>query len=237
MRLLLTRPQDQCEALKRELIKKGFEVFCLPLIEIHPPRDGGTSLRKALQRLESYHWLIFTSQNALWAVQAFLGEVPKTLKVVAVGPQTAGLAKKIGLHCLVPDNPDGGEGLLKFFKKHGIARQKILYPRSHIAREALVLGLRKMGADVEAVEAYQTKPASVTSEEIQTLLKKGIDAILFFSPSAVKTFFSKIDLKDVLLQKTLFVPVGMTTALALDRQGVPTRLAPPLKQFLTTFPE
>ena len=87
---------------------------------------------------------------------------------------------------------------------------------SQIGRQELVDALRKEGAIVDVVEAYQTLPTDVSPQELLASLNQGIDAVLFFSPSAVESFFSKIDVTDPLLKKISFVPIGKTTTQCLQ---------------------
>lgn len=204
MRLLLTRPVDQCAETKKKLEAIGHKVFILPLIRIAPPKEGGLALRRALKNIARYQWLILTSQNTLRAVRAVIKKFPKNLKIVRV--------KK-----------DGVVGLTKFFKNKKVSGQKVLYPMSQIGRKALVRTLRKKGAKVDVVEAYQTLPAFVGVVKLQKmLLKKGIEAVLFFSPSAVDVFFAKMSGKKSVLKNLRFIPIGQTTAKAIRSKGYKT---------------
>src|SRR5258708_16343816 len=54
--------------LAEPLEELGAEVLPLPVIEIRPPLDPGP-LDRAIARLETYDWIIFTSANG---VQGFL---------------------------------------------------------------------------------------------------------------------------------------------------------------------
>ena len=198
MKLLLTRALEDSAATKKELERQGYEVFCLPLIAIYPASDGGARLKRAAKEIKKYDWLILTSRNAERALKHYIKKLPKKLKIAAVGHE-------------------GVAGLIEFFKNKNVRGKRFLYPRSQIGREELHRFLKKRGAIVDLVEAYQTKPSSVTAKKIETVLKKGVEVVLFFSPSAVKSFFGKMRGKKKLLKKIAFVPIGPTTAKALAR--------------------
>lgn len=201
MRLLITRPLEDSKPLKKKLAGLGHRVWSLPMIEIKPPKDGGRALQNALENISQYQWLILTSQNTTRVVKVYLKKFPKNLKVARVGKE-------------------GVAGLIRFFKNKNLAGQKILYPMSQIGRKELVAVLKKKGAKVDVIEAYQTKPANVSAKRLKATLKKGIDAVLFFSPSAVESFFSKIKRRDPLLAKINFIAWGKTTASSLKQKGI-----------------
>lgn len=203
MKLLLTRPVDQCGETKKKLEARGHKVFVLPLIRIAQPKEGGLALRRALKNVDRYQWLIVTSQNAMRAVRMILKKIPKNLKIIRV--------KKKGV-----------AGLIRFFKNKKVAGQKILYPISQIGRKELVKILKKKGAKVDVVEAYQTLPAFAGTAKLQKVLEKGIEAVLFFSPSAVDVFFKKMSGKKSALKKLHFIPIGPTTARAIRSKGYKT---------------
>lgn len=199
MRFLLTRPKGQCTQTKKKLEAKGHTAFLLPLIEIKPPKDGGRALREAVKNISQYRWLILTSQNSETAVRRTLKKFPKNLKIVRVGRE-------------------GVSGLIRYFKNKKVAGQKFFYPMSQIGRKELVRFLRKKGAVVKVIPAYQTVPAKVSPQKLRQVLKK-IEAVLFFSPSAVGVFFGKISRKNPLLKKLRFFPIGETTGKAIKEQG------------------
>lgn len=62
---VIVRSEASSKELANSLIKSGFEVFFLPLIEISDPADGYKALDKAISEINKYDWLIFTSANAV----------------------------------------------------------------------------------------------------------------------------------------------------------------------------
>jgi uroporphyrinogen III methyltransferase / synthase len=100
---------------------------------------------------------------------------------------------------------------------------KVLLPRSDRANPDLPAALRRYGANVSEVIAYKTlQPTDVDRERWERILEGEADAILFFSPSAVRNFVELFGAEKLLaLQiKLAIIAVGPVTAKALRGVGV-----------------
>jgi uroporphyrinogen III methyltransferase/synthase len=62
--IVITRPEAQAEAFAELLRAEGARVIPFPVIRIAPPESWGP-LDQALKRLETYHWIVFTSANGV----------------------------------------------------------------------------------------------------------------------------------------------------------------------------
>ena len=95
-------------------------------------------------------------------------------------------------------------------------------------RPELVEGLLAAGADVTAVEAYRTVPAS--AEAIRPLgawISAGeVDAVAFASPSAVAAVVAGLGEEAPLLKRVVLAAIGPTTADALRAAGLEARAVP-----------
>lgn len=226
MKLLITREKNQSLSLQKKLERFGVDLFFLPMIQIVSPRDEGKALKKALDDLSKYQWLILTSVNAVRAVGEYVEKLPSKLKIVVIGPQTFEETKKRGWKSILPNVSGNTESLALFFEKQKIRAHKILYPCSSLSQNSWMLSLERLGCHVEAVEAYQTRDSDVSVSEVTAILKKKMDAILFFSPSGVRSFFRKISISDSLLVGISYIPYGETTAEALRKEGLPCAFIP-----------
>jgi uroporphyrinogen-III synthase len=65
-RILITRVQHQASALADALRARGLEPLLIPTIELAPPTTFAP-LDDAIASLETFHWLLFTSANAVEA--------------------------------------------------------------------------------------------------------------------------------------------------------------------------
>ena len=100
--VLVTRAQEQQGEGRRQLEQLGARVIDLPALVIGPPDEWGP-LDDALNELDEFHWLVFSSANGVQAVEdrlqrqgKSLARRPGTLKVAAVGRKTASLLQELG---------------------------------------------------------------------------------------------------------------------------------------------
>lgn len=188
-RILVTRALHQAGKLSDGLRALGAEPVEVPVLEIGPPASY-EPLDAALRRLESYHWLILASANAVrtLAERAVALDLrlanPRGLKVAAVGAATAEEARKIGLRVAVVPTTYTAESLSDGMSAQ-VTGRRILIARGVLARDILPDGLRAAGAEVDVVDAYRNVMPEAAPEQLRLVLKKGIDAATFTSSSSV----------------------------------------------------
>ncbi len=217
-RILVTRARQQASILSERLIAKGAEPVELPAISIKP-MDDTAGLDRAIADLHSYHWILFTSVNGVTMFfQQLRGKhqdarVLGSLKVGAIGPATARALETKGI---MPDYIPRiytSRGIITGLKKHGVAGQRFLIPRADIADDELVQGIRKLGAEVDAVATYHTVPANRASSQVKQMLSAGdIDVITFTSSSTVSSLIAMLGNKKELLRNTRIACIGPKTA-------------------------
>jgi uroporphyrinogen III methyltransferase/synthase len=164
-------------------------------------------LDKAINQIESYSWLIFTSTNGVnffwqrWK-ENNKDRLPSSLKICAIGPATAYQLMEKGIEVHYTPKEFVAEAILKGFEKSMLKGKRILLARAKEARDILPEGLRKMGAQVDVVETYRTVKPKWGSKRLKELLMKGkVDAITFTSSSTVNHFaelLKKEDLQNLL---------------------------------------
>src|SRR5687767_14637258 len=101
MRILITRPRPQAIEFAQRLRTSGFEPIFFPVIEIRPIEDN-IALDRALDKLNCYEWVVFTSVNAVNVVfdtfsLSFLNGEGLNVKFAAIGPKTAEALKRCGV--------------------------------------------------------------------------------------------------------------------------------------------
>jgi uroporphyrinogen III methyltransferase/synthase len=195
-RIVVTRRPDQSSALVRALRDRGAEVLEVPAIEVVPPEDT-QPLDAALSSRGRYDWIAFTSANAVLAVRDRLGALglPSLTasgpRIASLGPSTTAAVRAAfpdGAVALEPAAAFRAAGLVEAFAGVGGAGARVLVPASSRARDELPLGLRKLGFEVEVVEAYRTVEPPQLAESVSRCLEQGFDAVAFASPSAVEGF-------------------------------------------------
>jgi uroporphyrinogen III methyltransferase/synthase len=226
-RVVITRARKQASSLAQRIEALGGEVIELPIIEIEPAQDFG-ALDAALARVESYHWLIFTSVNGIDPLLARLAHGGKSLaalshlKVAAVGAQTATRLAAAGISVdLVPTRYQA-EGLLEALEGEAMHGKHVLIPQAARARDVLPVTLRQWGAVVDVVEAYRTVLPVVDSAAIKRRLQAGeIDFVTFTSSSTANNFAQLFDgmMLTEIMGKAAIACIGPITAKAVDDLG------------------
>jgi uroporphyrinogen III methyltransferase / synthase len=218
-RIVVTRPRTQSGELARRLSELGAEVIEFPTIAIEPPTDYAP-MDRAIEQLNQYDWLFFTSVNG---VQSFFDRLRRLgrnsqaldhLKLVAIGPETAGRLKGEGAHVYLVPAKYQAEGILEGLNPAEIRGRRILMPRAAKAREILPETLRQWGASVHVVQAYQTVLPQDYQFGLHELFKKQIDVITFTSSSTVENFLRLLEGEDPnrMLQGVIVACIGPITA-------------------------
>ncbi len=237
-RVLVTRPRDQAVELVERLESMGAEAIEAPMIRIMPPEDYGP-LDQACARAATFDWIIFASGNAVDAFVQRLLMTPQDLralgavKLCAIGPATAERLARHGLKVDLTPAEYRAEAVLQAIAERGEARGlKILLPHADIGRELLADELRKQGADVTEVVAYQTvvvEPEREGEPDIyRMLLERRIDVVTFTSASAVRSFVKVLGAEPAadLLRTTIVASIGPVTAEAATQCNIQTTIMP-----------
>lgn len=223
--VVITRPERQADDLARLLANEGALPISFPTISIVGPPDW-RKFDAAVDHLESYNWLIFTSANGVSSFFDRLRERQKDIrdlrgiKICCIGPATARQIEVRGIRVdLVPEEFIA-EGILKSFALLDLAEQKILIPRASSARNILPQELKKQGATVDVVTAYQTVNSGRKKEELEGLINEGkVDIITFTSSSTVTNFVAIMGSDYVLPPQVRIACIGPVTKAAAKKAG------------------
>lgn len=232
--VVVTRAREQASGLAQELARLGADVIQCPTIEISPLPDYA-ELDAAIDRLSEYAWLIFTSVNGVrwfWKRLEAAGKDSRALglcRVAAIGPATAEALEARGIRPdFIPERyvAEGVvEGLLARGKVDGV---RMLLPRAAKAREVLPDELRKAGARVDVISAYETIPAAARKDEVLERMRAGtLDCITFGSSSTVENFLSLIPAETLRAHPDVrLAAIGPVTAKTLEAHGLPCHIMP-----------
>jgi uroporphyrinogen-III synthase len=175
LRVLVGRARHQAGALSTQLRKLGAEVLEIPFIEIRNPRSF-QPLDSALKNLPVYDWLILTSVNGvetMWERLSKLRLTKKSLRhldIAAIGPATKRAIEKRGLKVKVVPEEYVAESVVKSVRKQAKGK-RVLLVRAKVARDVIPRELRKAGAEVDVVEAYETVVPRSSRTRLQAALK------------------------------------------------------------------
>lgn len=226
-RVVVTRALEQSEELANALRQAGAEAVLLPMVKFAPP-DDFTALDDALRCASDFDWALLTSQNAARAVQERcamldlpIAKIFAGTKIAAVGPASAEAARGVGLDVVYVASKYQGVALASELGAR-LKGKRVFLPRSDRANSDLVEALVGQGATVKNVTAYKTElPSESEVAKIQTELKRGVDAVLFFSPSAVNHLRAMMGQGEFmkLSEVCSFAAIGPVTEDALREAG------------------
>jgi uroporphyrinogen III methyltransferase/synthase len=194
--VVITRAKAQAASFVALLENAGARVLVAPTIAIEPP-PSWAPLDAALRRGGEYDWAVFTSVNGVEMVKARLSALGLDAgalgrcRVAAIGPATAEALSSVGLPATVVPEEYVAEGLARALAALVRPGQRVLLARAAETRDLLVRELERLGARVEEVAAYRTRPASEDMAELKQALGAGVvDAVTFTSSSTVRHFVS-----------------------------------------------
>ena len=237
-RVLVTRPREQAAELVDRLAALGADAIEAPMIQIAPP-DDAVPLQQAAASAGAFHWIVFSSANAVTAFMKALfhgGRDVRALhgpRLCAVGPGTAEKLATYGIKVDVVPAEFRAEAVVTAMAASApIDGARVLLPRADIGREVISEQLTAAGADVTEVVAYRTvladSPRDDDPDVYGMLLNGRIDVVTFTSASAVRNFakiYGEEQAAD-LLKNAVVAVIGPVTADAARQLGLPVTIQP-----------
>jgi uroporphyrinogen-III synthase len=232
-RVLVGRAKHQAGLLSKELRKLGADVLEIPFIEIRKPRSY-KPLDTALKNLAGYQWLILTSVNGVEAMWERLGRLSisnkalRHLKIAAIGPATKKAIEKRGIRVDVVPEEYVAESVVKSLRRQVKGRQ-ILLVRAKVARDVIPNELRRAGAVVDVVEAYETVVPNSSRRGLRAALKNARNrpnVVTFTSSSTVNNFVQLLGAskrggkRPAALQGVTLASIGPVTSSTLREVGL-----------------
>jgi uroporphyrinogen-III synthase len=248
VRVLVGRARHQASALSAELHKLGGTVLEIPFIEIRRPKSF-KPLDGALEKLKSYDWLILTSVNgveAMWHRMEKLrtpffyakregdrlsrtAKTEERLRIAAIGPATKKAIEQRGAKVDVVPQEYVAESVVRSLRRR-VKGKRILLVRAKIARDVIPRELRKAGAQVDVVEAYETVVPQSSRARLRSALKdprRRPHVITFTSSSTVKNFMALLGTRRIggKLDGILMASIGPVTSATLRDVGLRADIA------------
>ncbi len=228
VKVLLTRPKELISETARKMRALGAEVLEMPSIRTVKLQNN-ERLYKALDHLEQYDWLVFTSPTG---VRIFFEELSSrqmdvrrlgTVKIATIGGGTKKELAKHGLYAdLIPEVFDG-EHLGKALALCCSGTERILIPRAAIGSQELTAALPET-CIVEDIPTYDTVYEAGRLIDERAELESGqIDYALFTSASTVRGFAAAVGAIDY--TKVKAICIGRQTKEAADKMGMQTWMA------------
>jgi uroporphyrinogen-III synthase len=208
MRILVTRPAEDCAEIARLLAAMGHEALLAPLLAVEiydgPPLP-----------LDGVQAVLATSANGVRALAARSDR--RDLAIFAVGPQTAETAAQAGfvrvrsadgdaiaLAAAIPGWADPGAGAL-------------LHAAGENGSGALADALIAKGFQVRREILYRVEPARYLPDVVVRAIQENtVQAALFFSPQSARIFADCAAQAGVSVARLLAVCISANTADALQ---------------------
>ncbi len=170
------------EAILQQAESKNILIDCIPFIQIET-LDTIELQQQVVKAIEKKTYLIFTSANAVDAVSRLINRKPQ-LKVFCISGKTRNaVEKKFPGSSIVDDAPNGVELAEKIIERQ-------------IGSAVFFCGDKRLNTIPDKFRDNKIQLQELVVYEtvlIPTKIEKSYDGILFFSPSAVESFFSVND--------------------------------------------
>jgi uroporphyrinogen-III synthase len=205
IRILSTRPLDV--SLAEQAAQQGIVLESLSFIETRPLVDEA-SCGKIAELAGNIAMVVFTSMNAVDAVAGCLGSVAKGgigphWKIFCIGSATREHVRENFGEGSIAGTADSAAALADVIAGHSDIKEVVFFCGDQ-RRDELPKKLWDSGIRVREFVVYQTKATPHT-------ISAGYDGVVFFSPSAVNSFF----LLNSLPAATVLFAIGHTTADAI----------------------
>lgn len=204
--ILLTRALDGQQREYARIL--GLNPIEKPALEFEFPSYWDRVLRVINEHSKS-DW-VFTSVNAVKALEEMMRaglQVRPEVQIFAVGSKTREALRELGLEAKIPFQQDGAHLAGLIIEEGKI--DSVIYFHGNISRDEMTDALVEAGIEVIEVEVYTTNILPVQLPGVS------VEAILFYSPSAVEGFRRGQGFGQPL--PPLFA-IGPTTAAALEEQ-------------------
>ena len=222
--IVVTRARAAASEFATALRRLGAEVVEFPTIETAPPRSYA-ALDRAIKRVDSFDWIIFTSAMGVESFIERLKSLGRDIRalgdasIAAIGPATAALLADYALRVAAVPDEYRAEEIVSAIGIKQIRGKRFLIPRAEVAREALPEILRDKGAkEVVVAPAYRTvKPKGAQIARMRELIASGkIDLVTFTSSSTVTNF---CELLGVPVKGIKAGAIGPITAATAEERG------------------
>jgi uroporphyrinogen III methyltransferase/synthase len=220
-RVLVTGSPGTAEPLRDGLSVLGAEVITRPVIRVTEPPDWAP-VDDALERLDQYDWLVFSSANGVDYLFRRLDELGGDVrrvgqtKLAAIGSGTAERLARYSLRAdVVPDKfiaESLAEALMADAKGH-----RFLLARTNRGRQVLADELEKAGGQVDQVVVYGSFDVEEPDPSMVAALSSGeIDWVTVTSSAIAR---SMVRLYGDALKESRLASIGPMTSKTLRELG------------------
>lgn len=228
-RVIVARAKPGESKLSEGLRELGCGVTVAPCAGITPLTGSGSPLREALENIDGYSWLVFTSGVGVKIFFDYLTESGMDirrlhhLRVACVGAETEKEARRRGVFAdYRPEEYNGAamaRGLVALVRNG----ERVLIARAKDGAAELTRILETEGVSFDDIAVYQKNRDTALAAAIQNIAVEGADFAAFTSSSAVDMFAEALSCTD--LGGIKAVCIGERTASAARALGMETHVS------------
>ncbi|MFK7896775.1 MAG: uroporphyrinogen-III C-methyltransferase [Myxococcota bacterium] len=248
--VLVTRALEQSAEISSALRTVGALPVVMPMIELCRVEDAPTreEIDRVLGAVDDFGSIVFTSSNAVrFFAEELAAHAERTgddkgraggrsrlregTRTFCIGERTAAEALDAGFPVsVVASGRSDAEALLaQLLQSFSPGEERVLIPRSRIARTTIADGLAAAGVRVDSIAFYENRRPEVDEPALRArFMNDEILALTFTSPSTVEHFLAALDGPSrAAAEKCICVAIGRTTARALEAAGLSPHVVPP----------
>ncbi|MFJ7727127.1 uroporphyrinogen-III synthase [Neobacillus sp. NPDC097160] len=185
-KVLVPRGKDQAKSFSDLVERYGGTPVEIPLIAFRPI-EKNQRLQDCLKALDTYDWIIFTSNVTVETFFSFFdGGAARLPRIAVIGKKTDEVLHCRGLHADFVPSAYVAESFVEEFLPLIDRGTRVLLPKGNLAREYIASALTEAGAVVDEVVIYETyMPEESRVKLFQMLADHQLDILTFTSPSTV----------------------------------------------------
>lgn len=220
-RVLVTGSPSMVERLSPILKEEGAEAISFSLI--HTENLSTEEFDRAMEEINSYNWVIFTSANGVECFFDKLKALRKDIREFAgihfavIGDGTRKALEDHGIYSDFVPTAYSSEGMAKTMIPLMKKGDRVLMLRAEEANKVLPDAFTKVGIDNTCISLYHTVTDMRKADELSRLIKT-CDYITFASSSAVKAFVSMVD--DLTEVTGKYISIGPVTTRTAEKLGL-----------------
>jgi uroporphyrinogen-III synthase len=229
MRVLVPRGKKNAKSFSSIVEGYGGVPIEVPLLDFRPV-ENGKLFDPILNSLDTYDWLVFTSDVTVETFFSLLGNRLYTLpKIAAIGEKTeqALLKKEVPVHFKPYEYV--AEGFVKEFSPIIEKGEKILIPKGNLARDYIAQYFKEKGHVVDEAIIYETYfPKESKAKLIQLLKEKSLDVLPFTSPSTIDHFMSVLNEYELheSIEHSIVAAIGPVSKKKCEEWGLTVHVMP-----------
>jgi uroporphyrinogen-III synthase len=229
-KVLVPRGTGQARSFSQLIGRYGGIPVEIPLIAFRPIATN-QQLQAALERIDTYDWIIFTSNVTVETFFSFMNteKIESFPRIAVIGKKTEEVLLERGLKSEFVPSAYVAEVFVEEFLPHVASGSRVLIPKGNLAREYISSALIKNGAAVDEMVIYETYMPEESKVKLVSMLEADeLDILTFTSPSTVDHFMTIVTEYNLQshLEHCVFTCIGPVSEKRLRYYGLPVHASP-----------